>query len=182
VVTSDNEVVPFYNLSTKPAELLASMDEVSRKKFTKTLYSRGWYGDKKPGGGLSDDDIEATRNLLFTSNLQGTSWDVTFTTITRAPIQESGSGRTVQVSSTADLQEIANRTALQTIGRKLSEAETARFAKAYQSAQRSEADTMQTASADVFFRQSIENKYGAETEATKYLQAISNVAKILGGM
>lgn len=182
VVTSDNQVIPFYNLSTKPAELLASMDEPSRKKFVKTLYSRGWYGNKNAGGGLSDNDIEATRNLLFYSNLQGTSWDVTFNTIAKAPIQQTGSGRVVQVSSTADLTEIANRAALQTIGRKLNEGEAARFAKAYQSAQRSESDAMAAPSADVFFRQSIEKKYGAETQATKYLSAISTVAKILGGM
>ncbi len=43
-------------------------------------------------------------------------------------------------------------------------------------------DAMAAPSADVFFRQSIEKKYGAETQATKYLSAISTVAKILGGM
>lgn len=184
LVSPDNQVVPFYDLATKPGELLGSLapDPVSLRKFVKGLYTRGWYGDKEPEGGLGDNDIEAVRNLMYYSNLQGITWDTTFNTLMQAPISRTGSGRTVQVASTDDLTTVANRTALQTIGRKLSDAEAKRFAEAYQAAQRSESDTMATASADVFFSKRLEEKYGAESESYKYLQAISNVAKVLGGM
>jgi len=66
----------------------------------------------------------------------------------------------------------------------LSEAEAAQFAKAYQGAQRAEAggSAQQAPSADVFFQNRIQQKYGAESEGYKYLTAISNVAKLIEGM
>jgi hypothetical protein len=185
VVSPDNQVLPFYDLRTKPGELLGGMapDPVSLRKFINGLYSRGWYGDKEPEGGLGDNDIEAVRNLLYYSNLQGVTWDTTFNTLMQAPLVRAGEGRKVQVTSTADLTEVANRAALQTIGRKLSDEEARRFAESYQAAQRSSAgSSMAAPSADTFFSQRIEQKYGAESEATKYLSAISNVAQILGGL
>lgn len=182
LVTPDNEVVPFYDLATKPRELLAQMNDVSRKKFIDNLYTRGWYAGKKTEGGLGDNDVEAAYNLLYYSNLQGQTWDTVFNTVARAPISSATSGRVVQVTSTGDLMEIANKTALQTIGRKLNDAEAQRFATAYQGVQRGAPDTMAAPSADVYFQQRLEQKYGAETDATKYLNAISNVAKVLGGM
>ena len=182
LVTPDNQVVPFYDLATKPIELLSGMNDISRKKFINNLYTRGWYAGKEPEGGLGDNDIEAAYNLLYYSNKQGVTWDTTFNTIARAPISSATSGRTVQVTSTGDLMEVANRTALQTIGRKLNDAEAERFAAAYQGAQRNQSDTMAAPSADVYFQQRLEEKYGAESEATKYLGAISNVAKVLGGL
>ena len=36
--------------------------------------------------------------------------------------------------------------------------------------------------ADTFFKSRIEQKYGAESDATKYLSAISNVSKVLGNL
>lgn len=184
LVDQNNRTQNFYDLSTKPGELLASFDTKTRAAFIDKLYSRGWYGDKEPEGGLGDNDIEATRNLLYYSNLTGSTWNVVFNTLSRAPITKpgAGSGRNVQVTSIGDLMEIANRTALQTIGRRLNDAEAKRFAASYQGVQRSETDTMAAPSADIYFQQQLEQKYGAESEATKYLNAISNVAKVLGGM
>lgn len=182
IVSPNNEQLPFYDLANKPGELLGTMDDVSRKSFIRTLYSRGWYGDKEPEGGLGDNDIEATRNLLYYSNLQGVTWDTIFNAVRQAPIAASGSGRTVQVTSTEDLTELANKVALSTIGRKLNDGEAAQFAKAYQGAQRGQSDTMAVTSPSVFFQQRLEEKYGAESEGYKYLSAISNVAKVLGGL
>jgi hypothetical protein len=149
-----------------------------------TLYTRGWYAGGKPEGGLGDNDREAMRRLLYISNLQGISWDRTLAAMSKAPVTSEGSGgRVVQVASTEDLMEIANRTALSTIGRKLSDAETRQFSAAYQQAQRGSAyGAEQAPQADVFFRNRIEQKYGADTDAYKYLSAVSSVAKILGGL
>jgi hypothetical protein len=85
------------------------------------------------------------------------------------------------VSSTEDLIAIANKTALATIGKKLSPEQTKAFSQAYQQAQRADMGgaPQNAPSADVFFQNRIEKQYGAETDAYKYLSAISNVAKLL---
>jgi hypothetical protein len=184
VVDSGNKVQPFYDLNTKPGEILASVNDVDRLKMINTLYTRGWYAGSKPEGGLGDNDREAIRRLLYISNLQGVSWDRTLAAMSQAPITSEGSGgRVVQVASTEDLMEVANRTALSTIGRKLSDAEARKFSASYQQAQRGEVYGAESApSADVFFQNRIQQKYGAETDAYKYLSAVSSVAKILGGL
>jgi hypothetical protein len=183
IVQSDGRVRPYYNLSTEPAEILGGVDDVQRRKIINTLYSRGWYAGKNKEGGFGDNDREAMQNLLYYSNVRGVSWETMINTISKAPISE-GAGRAAQVTSTQDLVEIANRTALSTIGRKLSKTEAEQFSKAYQGAQKAQAagSAQQAPSADVFFQNRIQKKYGAESEGYKYLTAISNVAKLIEGM
>lgn len=174
---------PFYNLNTNPGEILGGLDDVTRIKITKTLYSRGWYGGLERQGGFGDNDRKAMENLLYYANVSGLSWDTILNTISKAPIS-GGGGRAVKVTNTEDLVEIANRTALSTIGRKLSETEAQKFSVAYQNAQRAEAggSSQQAPTADIFFQNRIQQKYGAESEGYKYLTAISNVAKLMEGM
>lgn len=180
VINPDGTVDPFYDLSTKPGELLGTLDEVSRAKLTRQLYSRGWYAGEKPGGGLADSDKRAVRNLLYYANIQGVDYKSVLSTVSKAPIQEPGGTGRVQVASKDDLIEIANRSALSTIGRKLSETEAQQFAAAYQGVQRSSASSSESApSADVFFQNRIQQKYGTESDGYKYLSAIGNVAKLL---
>lgn len=183
VVDPSGKVRSFYNLNTDPGQILGGLDEVTRRKLTNTLYSRGWYGGKNKEGGFGDNDIEAMGKLLYFSNVKGFTWDTILNTISKAPISE-GKGRAAQVTSSADLVEVANRTALSTIGRKLTETEAKQFAAAYQGVQRAEAggSAEQAATADVFFQNRIQAKYGAESEGYKYLTAISNVAKLIEGM
>ena len=183
VVDSSGRVRPFYNLTSEPGEILGGMDEIERRKVVNTLFSRGWYAGKNKEGGFGDNDREAMQNLLYYSNIKGIAWTTMINTISKAPISE-GVGRAAQVTSTADLVEVANRTALSTIGRKLTETEAKQFANAYQGVQRAEAggSAEQAASADVFFQNRIQQKYGAESEGYKYLTAISNVAKLIEGM
>jgi hypothetical protein len=180
VIDADGTVLPFYELNTRPGEILGGLDDVSRNNLTDLLYSRGWYGSAKPGGGFDEADRQAMRTLLYYSNTQGVDYWTVLTTLAKAPITSGSGARQVQVASSADLIEIANRSALSTIGRKLTEAEAAQFAKSYQGVQRSSAGATQAApSADVFFQNRIQEKYGAESEGYKYLSAISNVAKLL---
>jgi hypothetical protein len=179
IIDANGTVLPYYELSTRPGEILGGLDDVSRKNLVDKLYSHGWYGGGKPQGGFGDADRDAMRTLLYYSNTQGVDYRTVLATVAKAPIA-AGSGRQVQVASSADLIEIANRTALSTIGRKLSEAEAAQFARSYQGVQRSSAGATQAApSADIFFQNRIQQKYGAETDGYKYLSAISNVAKLL---
>jgi hypothetical protein len=185
IIDSKGNELPYYNLSTEPRQLLAGMqDEVKRNAFLKNLYERGWYGSGKPGGGLSDDDEKAVFRLLYSSNLTGVSWDQIYSLGKKSPFAEAPTADArFRVSSTEDLIEIANRTALSTIGRKLSVDEASRFSRAYQSSQQSEAAGGAAApSTDVFFKNRIEQKYGAESDGYKYLSAISNVARLMENM
>jgi hypothetical protein len=180
IIDPNGTVLPFYELNTKPREILGSLDDVSRKNLVDTLYSRGWYGGSKKGEGFDDTDENAMRTLLYYSNIQGVDYVTVLSTLAKAPISAGSGARQVQVASSADLIEIANQSALATIGRKLSDAEAAQFARAYQGVQRSSAGASEGApSADVFFQNRIQQKYGAESEGYKYLSAISNVAKLL---
>jgi hypothetical protein len=182
LVGPDNRVYQYYDLNTRPAEILGGLDDISRTKLINTLYTRGWYGRSKPGGGFSDSDRAALKDLLFFSNTQGLTWDRVLNQVAKAPvINGGGEGRRVQVTNTQDLVEVANRTALATMGRKLSPDESKKFAQLYQQSQRADAagSPEQAPSADVFFQNRITQQYGAETDAYKYMTAISNVSNLL---
>lgn len=185
LVDANGKVLPFYNLNTAPRELLAGMqNEVTRTNFLKNLYDRGWYKGDKPGGGLSDEDEKAVYRLMYSSNLTGVPWNQIYSAGKKSPFSSAvSSGSRFRASSTEDLVEIANRTALSTIGRKLSPEETSKFARSYQASQQAEASGgMAAPTTDVFFKNRIEQKYGAESDGYKYLSAISNVAKLMENM
>jgi hypothetical protein len=83
--------------------------------------------------------------------------------------------------SSADLTEILQRTALETIGKKLDDKTVGNLVSSYQGVYT--ADSAESApSADVFFENRINQQYGADSEAYKYLNAISNVSRVLGSM
>lgn len=182
VVSATGQIQNFYDLNTKPAEILGSLDDISRKKLIDGLYKRGWYGGDKPGAGFDDADRRAVRDLLYYSNVQGRTYDDVLNTVSQAPISQTGAGAAPSYSSGEDLAVIADKTALSTIGRKLSAQERAKFVQSYQGAQKAagaSAGGMQAPSADVFFQNRIQKKYGAETTAYKYLTAMSRVANLL---
>jgi hypothetical protein len=184
IVDETGAVNPYYNLNTGPRELLNGMSEVNRNTLLRNLYDRGFYKSGRPGGGLSDEDEVAVYRLLYTSNLSGVSWSQIYNSGQRSRFTSAseGSGR-ARVAATEDLVEIANRTALSTIGRKLSAEETSKFARAYQASQQAEAAGGSTApTTDVFFKNRIEQQYGAESDGYKYLSAISNVANLMENM
>lgn len=180
--------LPFYNLSTNPREYLASYgtNEIARKTFLRNLYERGWYDPKEsPGGGLSDADEKAIYKLMYASNLAGVQLDQIYNSGQKSPFTSGTAGRGAgfRPSSTEDLVEIANRTALSTIGRKLSAEEATKFSRAYQATEQTQASGGANASnTEVFFKNRIEQKYGAESDGYKYVSAISNVAKLMEQM
>lgn len=180
IVTPEGTVQNFYELNTAPGEILGSLDDIERNKVTNLLYTRGWYGNQKPQGGFGDNDREAMKALLYYSNVKGRTWTEVVNTLEKAPFVTTGGGAAPSFSSKEDLAVIADKTALSTIGRKLTPEERDRFVKSYQGVQRADRPGGEQApSADVFFQNRIEGQYGAETDAYKYLSAISNVAKLL---
>jgi hypothetical protein len=185
-IIENGVVEPFYNLSTRPRQLLAELatDEVKTKTFLNNLYERGWYdGDDKPGGGLSDEDEKAVYRLMYASNLFGLPLRQVLYSSNKSPFASApspGKGAGFRPSSTEDLVEIANRTALSTIGRRLSAEESSKFSRSYQESQQTQASGgMSAPGTEVFFKNRIEQQYGAESDGYKYLSAISNVARLM---
>lgn len=180
IVTPQGTLLPFYELNTAPGEILGTLDDIERNKVTNLLYTRGWYGNDKPQGGFGDNDRAAMKALLYYSNIKGRTWTEVANTLEKAPFQVASSGSAPSYSSKEDLSVIADKTALSTIGRKLTPDERQKFVASYQGVQRADRPGGEQApSADVFFQNRIEGQYGAETDASKYLTAISNVAKLL---
>lgn len=191
VVSSQNQIQDYYQPDRESLQILAGMDDVTRLRLQQQMYAAGWYGSRTPQFitaakkgtgyvGLSDSDKSAFAEMLFTANIKGVTWDVLLNTMSKAPKVASGVGGGRARPSSEDLTEILQRTALETIGRKLDDQTASDLARNYQSAYVS-ARGEQVASADVFFKNRIEQKYGAESEATKYLTAISNLEALLGG-
>jgi len=186
-ITDNGVTTSFYNLTTSPRETLSKYgtDEVARKRLLNKLYANGWYrGDDRPGGGLSDEDETAVYRIMYAANLTGIPWEKVLASGKPSPFASASSkGADFRPSSTEDLVEVANRTALSTIGRKLSAEESSKFSRAYQASQQAEASGgMSAPSTEVFFKNRIEKKYGAESDGYKYLSAISNVAKLMENM
>jgi len=183
VVTSRNQIQDFYEPSREAATILGGMDDITRQYVQNILYRKGWYGSRRPGNGFSDTDRETFADLLLYANIQGQSWDVILGQLTKAPDMASmrGGGTRVVRPSSEDLTEILQRTALETVGKKLSDDDVNMLVKTYQRAYRNQSSE-QVASADVFFKNRIEQQYGGDSEAYKYLNAISNVQQVLGSL
>lgn len=183
VVTYDNQIQDFYDTSREAKTILWTMGDVKRQNVINILYRKGWYGNRKPGSGVSDKDIEVFSELLTYSNLQGQTWDVLIGQLMKAPDMASlrGGGSRVIRPSSEDLTEVLQRTALETVGKKLSDDDVNTLVKTYQRAYTKQSSE-QVASADVFFKNRIEQQYGGDSEAYKYLNAISNVQQVLGSL
>jgi hypothetical protein len=181
IVNSANQVQDFYQPSKEAGVVLSQLNDVNRNFVLGILYRKGWYGSSKPGNGLGDSDRNAMADLLYYSNTQGLTWDQTLQLISKAPDFVSRGGTRSARPSTADLREILNQTALKTVGKYLPEEEINKMVSAYQGVYQG-ASTESPPQADTFFKNRIEQQYGADTEAYKYLNAISSVSKVLGNL
>ena len=179
----DGTVRDFYDRTREARTEFAKLDDITRRNVKITLYKKGWYGSGKPelGDRISDADKAAMSDLLETANVEGYTWDVLLRQIEKAPDVESrGTGGRDKPSS-ADLTEILQKTSLQTIGRKLDDKTMKQLVTSYQGVYTANTNEAPP-SADVFFQNRIEQQYGADTTAYKYLNAISNVSKVIEGL
>ena len=177
----DGTVRDFYDRTREARTEFAKLDDITRRNVKITLYKKGWYGSGKPelGDRISDADKAAMSDLLET--VEGYTWDVLLRQIEKAPDVESrGTGGRDKPSS-ADLTEILQKTSLQTIGRKLDDKTMKQLVTSYQGVYTANTNEAPP-SADVFFQNRIEQQYGADTTAYKYLNAISNVSKVIEGL
>ena len=180
LLAPDGSVRDFYDRTREARTEFAKLDDITRRNVKITLYKKGWYGSSKPelGDRISDADKAAMSDLLETANVEGYTWDVLLRQIEKAPdVEFLGTGGRDKPSS-ADLTDILQKTSLQTIGKKLDDKTVNQLVSSYQGVYT--ANTQETPpSADVFFQDRIEQQYGADTTAYKYLNAISNVSKVI---
>ena len=181
IVSSQGTVQEFYQPTRDAMTILSGLDNITRSRVQEKLYRKGWYGSSKPGNGYSDKDRNAMADLLLLANNQGYTWDVLLNQLDKAPDVQSLSSTGRTKPSSADLTEILQRTSLETIGKKLDDKTVGQLVSSYQGVYTS-ASGESAPSADVFFQNRITEKYGADSEAYKYLNAISNVSKVLGSM
>ncbi len=167
----------------KVISIFAGMDEIRLQQVQEKLYRKGWYGSGKPSGvGWKDKDINAFKDFYRFTQAREIDWQDGLRALDKAPdFVMGGSGRTIVRPSSEDLQEILQRTSLETMGKKLDDKTVGQLVSSYQGVYTS-ASGESAPSADVFFKSRIEQKYGAESDATKYLSAISNVSKVLGNL
>ena len=169
---STNEVVTIF----------AGWDDIKLRRTLDKLYRKGWYGSSKPSPtGWKDQDIKAFGDFLRSTKAREIPWEDGLRALNKAPDYELGGGSGRARPSSEDLKEILQRTSLETMGKRLDDASAQRLVDSYQGVAAG-ASTEQAPSADVFFQNRIESQYGAESESYKYLNAISNVSKVLGSL
>lgn len=161
--------------------ILAGMDDLTRSTYQEILKRKGWYGSSKRGNGYSDADINAFQNFYQTAVAKGLPWETAIKEVQKGPDLSFGSDGVNKVPSSLDLKEVLQRTALTVMGKTLDDSAAQKFISSYQAVSNG-TDTTLAPAADTFFKSRIEQKYGAESDATKYLSAISNVSKVLGNL
>ena len=167
--------------SQKVREILAGLDDTKLKQVQETLKRKGWYGSSDRGNGFSPTDLNVFQNFYQVAVAKGLDWESALTQVSKGPDLVLGSSGVNKVPSPIDLTEVLQRTALTVMGRKLDDNAVQNLVSSYQSVANGTATTT-APSADTFFKSRIEQKYGAESDATKYLSAISNVSKVLGSL
>ena len=165
----------------KVREILAGLSDINRNKTQETLRRKGWYGSSKRGNGFGDSDINAFQNFYQVAVAKGLPWETAIKEVEKGPDLFLGSGSVNKVPSAIDLKEVLQRTALTVMGKTLDDSAAEKFISSYQAVSNGTDATLAPA-ADTFFKSRIEQKYGAESDATKYLSAISNVSKVLGNL
>ena len=167
--------------NTQIRTILTGLDDVRLKQVQEILKRKGWYGSSERGNGFMPQDLNAFQNFYETAKAKGLDWETALTQVQKGPDFVLGSSGVNKVPSAIDLEEVLQRTALTVMGKTLEEKAVQNLVSSYQSVSNGTATTNAPA-ADTFFKSRIEQKYGAESDATKYLSAISNVSKVLGNL
>lgn len=167
--------------NTQIRTILTGLDDVRLKQVQEILKRKGWYGSSERGNGFMPQDLNAFQNFYETAKAKGLDWETALTQVQKGPDFVLGSSGVNKVPSAIDLKEVLQRTALTVMGKTLDEKAVQNLVSSYQAVSNGTATTNAPA-ADTFFKSRIEQKYGAESDATKYLSAISNVSKVLGNL
>ena len=165
--------------NTEIRKILTGLDDTKRLEVQQILERKGWYGSTKRGNGFLPADLNAFQNFYEVAKSKGLDWQTALTQVRKGPDLVLGSSAVNKVPSPIDLKEVLQRTALTVVGRKLDDKSVDNLVASYQAASNGTATTNAPA-ADTFFKSHIEQQYGAESDATKYLSAIGTVSRVLG--
>ena len=179
----------FYDLNNDPSDILYNnLNDQERLNLRNLLYSKGFYGKDKPASTrITEEDEKAMRQVLAESNWNQTRWEDYVETIKRRPDEAvGGTAPRLEYTNVDDLKVIANKVALETLGRRLDDDDAEAFARLYQQKQMryqqvKSGPVSQVADPEVAVMQQIERKYGAESEAYGYVGAVNELVKMVGG-
>lgn len=181
----------YYDLENYPAQVLYTQsDDKRRMEIRETLFAKGYYRtNKMPTGAVDREDEYALAELLREANINQTEWEDYLNLVKQRPDKVTqGSGRPrVTVTSPDDLVVVANRLAIETLGRRLTPQEAQAFAQnyqqrqvAYQQQSATQQMTTQPPDAQTAAMTMLERKYGQEKEAYGYLKAVNSLARLVG--
>jgi hypothetical protein len=193
IVTGQREQDGYYDLESMPFTILYGIsDDVKREELRKTLFAKGYYRTSKiPTGAVDREDEYAMAELLREANINQTRWDQYVDAVKARPDKVTGGAARprLTVTSADDIVVIANRLAIETLGRRLKDNEAQTIARLYQAQEQQagmQAAVSRTsvAAPDVTttVMNTLETKYGGEQEAYGYLQAANRLARLVGAV
>lgn len=182
----------YYDLNNDPYDILYNRTgDLQRNDLRDTLFAKGFYDTKtKPSPNrITDDDEKAVSKLLLEANWTQTDWQDLLTQVKGRPdeVPTGGAKPTFALTSAEDLKVVANRVAIETLGRRLDDSDLAAFTKLYQRKQlayQRQADAggvvEQPADPQTMVMNQMKEKYAGEAEAYGYIQAVDRLARLVG--
>jgi hypothetical protein len=184
----------YYDLNNDPYDILYNrMNDVLRNDLRDTLFAKGYYDtkDKPSPNRITKDDEAAVSKLLLEANWTQTDYNDLLSQIKGRPDEQptGGAVKRYTLTSAEDLKVIANRVAIETLGRRLDDSDAEAFAKLYQRKQlkyqqqdqsKMSGAVVQPADPQTMVMNQLKEKYAGETEAYGYIQAVDRLAKLVG--
>ena len=182
----------YYDLNNDPYNILYNQTgDLQRNDLRDTLFAKGYYDTKtKPSPNkITDDDEKAISKLLLEANWTQTDWQDLLSQVKGRPdeVPTGGARSTFTLTSPEDLKVVANRVAIETLGRRLDDSDLTAFTKLYQRKQLAYQQqaagggvVTQPADPQTMVMNQLKEKYAGETEAYGYIQAVDRLAKLVG--
>jgi hypothetical protein len=184
----------YYDLNNDPYNILYNeLDDLSRSDLRDTLFAKGFYdtNNKPKSNQITKEDESAVSKLLLEANWTQTDWQDLLGQVKGRPDEQPSGGATRRYTLTSpeDLKVVANRVAIETLGRRLDDSDLQAFTSLYQQKQlryqqQTQADgggvAVQPADPQTVVMNQLKNKYAGETEAYGYIQAVDRLARLVG--
>lgn len=184
----------YYDLNNTPFDLLYNqLDDIGRQDLRDTLFAKGYYdtNERPTSGRITKDDEDAVTKLLLESNWTQTEWRDLLGQVKARPDQAptGGGTRRYTLTSPDDLKVVANRVAIETLGRRLDPDDLNGFVQLYQrkqlkyqqQAQRAGGGvTVEPADPTTVVMNQLQQKYAGEAEAMGYIKAVDRLARLVG--
>lgn len=180
----------YYDLNNEPSNILYNqMTDQQRLDLRDTLFAKGYYDskDKPKSNMITKEDEAAVSKLLLEANWTQTEYKDLLNMVRQRPDEAptGGQARRFQLSSPDDLKVVANRVAIETLGRRLDDNDLEDFVRLYQRKQmryqqQESGVVTQPADPETMVMNTLQNKYADETEAYGYMQAVDRLARLVG--